>query len=208
MFIRLDSAFYAPKIELSQYYHGLVNHTKVTGQKSIILPSGCRFGGYCDRFAVGLSSEMSVYFNHSALYNVVSWAYAISKNHSTVMKKHKQHILHAKDCGSETMLMYWLRYISNIYNGQTVPNSLSFITLRSMHANKYCNNTRAKLMKMSEVDGLAWTDKSMAVNLKNSVRPQGFDLVLDPLQRCGEEVYRLNATELCLREECMCEKKE
>ncbi len=43
LFIRLDSAFYAPRLELLQYNHALVDHKVKTNESVVIIPTGCNF---------------------------------------------------------------------------------------------------------------------------------------------------------------------
>jgi hypothetical protein len=104
-FLRLDTAFYDPSLDLYSIYQTILkfeqeNSIPIIPSKpspdqgpeqlsnqgpeqntqilshGIFIPGSCNFGGVCDRFAIGTPEAMDLYFQTDWYFKVLDWAYA------------------------------------------------------------------------------------------------------------------------------------
>lgn len=198
MHVRMDSAFYYPRLEFYKIYQGLLNHTAVTGRNAIIIPPGCSFGHVCDRSAIGLAKDMAVYFNSTFLGAVAEWAHSQNDDDSPSFQEDKKWVRDIYECSGERMLKIWLESINHFEITDTSPPALSFITQRCLTANDYCNWSREDFKRR----GGRWGDRMTIRQIPTG----GFDTASDPEERCGP-IHTMNATEVCMRPSCECGKK-
>eukprot|EP01041_Mallomonas_annulata_P001437 gene1437-2767_t len=203
--LRLDTAFYSPKVEFARIYRGLQSYMNTTNRSAIYIPSICNFYGVCDRMAIGLPKEMEVYFQPEWPFEVLKWAVSPSIGLDQEIVQTKQ--MMATDGNSEHILKCWfiMNNLTEVYSrpGQRI---LGFVTLRTATADAYCNMTRHDyLYKYPKINEFIWEpDKVPGYPDQGSVY-SGFDLVADAAERCGP-IYKLNATALCMTRECNCGK--
>ena len=216
VFIRPDSAIYHPPMDFLSWYHHIQSEVRRTSSHSsqrlgaIYIPRSCNFGGVCDRFAAGLPIDMDVYFKSDWVLEVMRWA--ISKEpekypviNPQVAQTHYQssglkdinkiiwHLLHG-DSFSEKLHLSWL-LLNNItqIDYQRGKYPLAFITLRTRHANFYCESNRSTYLLNEDID---YTDRFPAFAHNHASEYGGFDHVASAIERCGY-VHTLNVSLAC-----------
>lgn len=204
MFVRLDIAFYAPRLELFQWYHLLQSHNNGTNRMNmpgILIPNSCNFHGVCDRLAVGLPDQMKIYFKKDFVFDVLDWSVEeVPETHQLYYPKSYMR----SNGNSEHILECWflMNNLTQLYFAK--PQPLAFVTVRSAHASSYCALSRDDYVKhYPTYDFIFDPDKTTANG--DLTRPASeFDLIANSEQRCGGRMSHLNSTLACMHSGCQC----
>jgi hypothetical protein len=215
MFLRPDTAFYAPVINLRMFHHTLLTWRQETQSTSssnssftspprrpIYVPESCNFYGVCDRVAIGLPEEMDLYFQKNFFLEVMHWSVSLlphTKNTSSLYCP-------LKSCFSmsEDLLECWflMNSLTQVFYAKPIP--FTFLTLRSLYAMDYCSSSREQYVTQLPTPYFAETDpdKEMArvshsQDYANERESEGGDLMRSVEGRCGKRFVDLNLSAWC-----------
>ena len=207
MLMRLDSAFYSPILNFPKWYHYL-KYKEYSGMNGVFVPTGCDFGGYCDRFAIGLPNVMKVYFQEGFIFQVLRWSLEPTNDDETINSL--KNIIQSGELREQIVMAWFFMNKWERFN----PNPLAFITLRALYSEAYCYLNRTGFLEFRNPNFLSygtkwdeayadWTDKTTAY-FDQSSPSSGFDDFRSPYERCGKS-YSTNFTDLCLKSLCPCD---
>jgi hypothetical protein len=210
MFLRPDTAFYAPVVNLPMFHHSLLtwkqqqssdpsssssSSSSSPPRHPIYIPESCNFYGVCDRLAIGLPQEMEIYFQKNFFLKVMSWAAQVSNT-----SKASSLYCPMKSCFSisEDLLECWflMNSLTQVFYARPIP--LTFVTLRSLYAMDYCNSSRQRYVTEVPTPYFAESDsdKEMA-RVGMSREYEGEDLIGSVEMRCGKRFVGLNLSSWC-----------
>jgi hypothetical protein len=201
MFIRLDTAFYEPKLDLYYWFKTIREYNQTNRGRAIMIPNECNFGGVCDRLAAGMPSEMDLYFKENFPFEVLHWSLIEVPDSNPLHHPKNEMKINAN---SEHLLELWflMNNITQMFFYH--PKQVAFVTLRSNHASAYCSLTRDDyIMRYPKPEFVFDPDKCMA-NPQLVRGAADFDLVADAVQRCGHKMAALNSSQICLHPGCQC----
>lgn len=208
MFVRPDSAFYAPKLDFQQFHHILTHYHATTGRRGLLIPSACNFLGVCDRMAIGLPAEMQLYFD---INSTLAWNFMHFNNDSYASHVRNERTVptsvsaRGNVCGSEVVLGAWM-LMHNITQLDPGP-MVQFMTLRPHCGSLYCNSSKFAMGPnvWKPLVCQFWTDNTLLI--RERLMLPGDD-VADVASRCGEDpLYVTDPQEMCRShpgERCLC----
>ena len=74
LFLRPDTAFYAPELPLFEWYQNLQYLESNYQRPGLVIPMECNFHGLCDRHIFGLSHTIKTYAKHEWIFDVLHWS--------------------------------------------------------------------------------------------------------------------------------------
>jgi hypothetical protein len=217
-FLRLDTAFYDPPLDLYSIYSLLKKSeepTETTGSgrnPAIFIPGSCNFGGMCDRLAFGLPETMDVYFETDWPLKVMAMSCAPAEETAyllpqlaqgkyegfvpeldTIRKMKEDLTVHVPS--SETMLSLWA--VMNNITQLNYDKDIAFATLRVEHAVGYCSLTRRDYIHHypNQTQFIWDPDKHSMYDLTSPFK--GLDLVASREERCGNRTQHLDLEKIC-----------
>jgi hypothetical protein len=204
MFVRLDIAFYAPRLELWQWFHLLQNYNNGTdgiNQPGILIPNSCNFHGVCDRIAIGLPKQMEIYFKKDFVFDVLEWT--VDEVPETHQLYYPKSYMRANG-NSEHILECWflMNNLTQLYFEK--PQPLVFVTVRSVHASAYCALSRDDYVQHYPTFDFIFDPDKTTANSDLTRPASDFDLVANSEQRCGARMSRVNSTLACMHSSCQC----
>jgi hypothetical protein len=200
-FVRLDSAFYSPKVDFFKIHTALTEFNS-TGQRGIWIPPACNFHGVCDRLAIGLPQNMELYFRKDFVFDVLEWSLDEGEVKS-ILYYPKMGV--RTNGNSEHMLESWflMNNISQVFFPQE--QMPTFVTVRTAQASAYCSLTRRQYVLEYPLPTFVFDPDKTTANPDLTNKPIGFDLVSSAEQRCGLKAGRMNSTLMCLHHPgCKC----
>ena len=171
--------------------------------QAIYIPSGCNFGGVCDRFAVGLPAAMDIYFQRYWILDVLQFISPIKgrlknwRSKRTISPLDKHMITNLRDPSFSEMSLYTWFIMNNLYQYDILPRQVSFLTLRTRHIDQYCNFDRSQTESNEDI----FFGDRMLLNYNLGADVEDFDKVASAEERCGKEMLSLfknNASDVCL----------
>jgi hypothetical protein len=205
IFLRLDLAFYAPRLELFQWHQLLLQHSNSSSGTSssggIIIPNSCNFHGVCDRIAIGLPQQMALYFEPDLVFKVLDWSLElVPDTHDLYYPKSFMR----SNGNSEHLLECWFLMSNLTQLFFPKPQPLIFLTVRSAHASAYCRLSRDDYVKHYPAKEFVFDPDKTTANSDLTRQAGDFDLVANSEQRCGAKMARMNSTLACLHSACRC----
>lgn len=210
VFTRLDAAFYEPGLNFYQWHQDIIDHNTKTSARGIFVHNGCNYHGPCDRFAVGLPSEMDLYFEPDWPFRVLEWIELpdsetnLFRSHLTTHIPYEDYIIHElkinmliHDGNSEHLMELWF-IIKNLTQIVFTPIPIAFATLRTEHADAYCTMHREQFShQYPDPNKFIWDPDKQPMYGNSGSIIQGFDTVASSLERCGKHVQHFNVTSIC-----------
>jgi hypothetical protein len=220
MFLRLDIAFYAPRLELWQWYSLLQNYNNGTtkgstelargtekekrtihSQPGVLIPNSCNFHGVCDRIAIGLPAQMAIYFKKDFVFEVLDWTVdEVPETHQLYYPKSYMR----SNGNSEHILECWflMNNLTQLFFAK--PQPLVFVTVRSVHASSYCALSRDDYVKHYPTYDFIFDPDKTTANSDLTRPASDLDLISSSEQRCGGRMSHLNSTLACMHSGCQC----
>jgi hypothetical protein len=192
IFLRPDIAFYSPILNLSMFHHSLISwkHDPIIDptappRQPIYVPEACNFYGVCDRLAIGLPTEMAIYFQQDFVLDVMKWSLIppVPNSPSSPLYCPKKACLSM----SEDLLECWflMNNLTQVFYSHPIP--LTFLTLRSLYAMEYCANSREVFVTQLPTAYFADTDSDKyTARVDMSREYDEEDKVQSVEERCGE----------------------
>lgn len=227
VFLRLDTAFYDPVIDLYSIYQMIQSHQRVSNiTNGIFIPGSCNFGGVCDRFAIGLFSAMEIYFESDWPFQVLDMSCQSPEETQHLLghiptDKYEGYVPTMKTIAqlkeeltvhiptSETILSLW--FVMKNLTQLNYDRDIAFATLRVEHAPGYCSLSRSDYIykypnKTADGSGFIWdADKHSMYDLTSPFK-RG-DLEGSWEKRCGNHTLHLDVKKMCLNyPSCSCNK--
>jgi hypothetical protein len=207
IFLRLDLAFYAPRLELFQWHQFLVERNSSTSSQDssssggIIIPHSCNFHGVCDRIAIGLPQQMALYFEKDLVFKVLDWSLElVPETHDLYYPKSYMR----SNGNSEHLLECWFLMSNLTQFIFPKPQPIVFVTVRSAHASAYCRLSRDDYVQRYPAEAFIFDPDKTTANGDLTRQAGEFDLIANSEQRCGAKMSHVNSTLACLHSACRC----
>lgn len=201
LFVRPDTAFYSPRLDLYQMASNLILSRKNESHSDHVVysPTACNFHwGVCDRFMFLLFDDATKIFVNDYVFMALKWIDQADAVQAKFLRGLKNMNSFSEQLMSAVFAMH------NFQQQVPLP-AISFITLRTMQGENYCRLSRGDFLALhhrSYETGLDKTDILTGMPYRSTAF-NGLDLQAAPSERCLSGILSVNISRVC-QEKCRC----